>query len=151
MLLEALWLLFPVAALVGLLAAWKRRRLVLATTLGLLLAFFALAYAAKEADFRDADGWIGCWPSCSALQVGHGRRSDVRARRRTLARSGDDRPRTRTTHLALARAGRWHVGGVPRRPLLRTAYLGAVGIAAIIALLLFSYAIYVNFIERCAH
>jgi hypothetical protein len=35
--------------------------------------------------------------------------------------------------------------------LLRTAYLGAVGIAAIIALLLFSYAICVNFIERCAH
>jgi hypothetical protein len=71
-LLEALWLLFPVAALVGLLAAWKRRRLVLATTLGLLLAFFALAYAAKEADFRDADGWIDCWPSCSALQVATG-------------------------------------------------------------------------------
>jgi hypothetical protein len=50
-------------------AAWRRRRFVLAATLGGLLVFFALALAAQEADVHDADGWVDCWPGCSAFQV----------------------------------------------------------------------------------
>jgi hypothetical protein len=73
-LLRALWLLFPVAAVLACAAAWNRRRLITATAPPLLIlgAFFALALAAKETDFQDADGWIDCWPSCSVVQTATG-------------------------------------------------------------------------------
>jgi hypothetical protein len=34
----------------------------------LLLAGWVLAKLAYDADYHDADGYVDCWPSCSALQ-----------------------------------------------------------------------------------
>jgi hypothetical protein len=54
--------------------AWRRGRLWTAALL-VVVAFAAawgLALAAMWTDYRDADGWVDCWPSCTALQHGVG-------------------------------------------------------------------------------
>jgi hypothetical protein len=61
------------AGLVALLIAASRRgRLfITATTLVLSVAVaWILAAAAVRTDYRDADGFVDCWPSCSAFQDG---------------------------------------------------------------------------------
>jgi hypothetical protein len=61
-----------VLAAVGALLYWSHRRgRLLAVSLVLfVLATVAsgLAYAAVETDYRDADGWVDCWPDCTPLQ-----------------------------------------------------------------------------------
>lgn len=61
------------AVLAGcLIAAWKRGRL--AVAFGLLTIVlgivWGLALAAIWTDYRDADGFVDCWPSCSRFQDG---------------------------------------------------------------------------------
>ena len=54
--------------------SWRRGRLGWAF-LGITVALVGLwlaAAAAVRSDYRDADGYIDCWPSCSALQDGVG-------------------------------------------------------------------------------
>lgn len=49
---------------------WRRGRIgltVLAVT-AVIAAAWILARAAVRADYRDADGYVDCWPTCSALQ-----------------------------------------------------------------------------------
>ena len=72
--LRVLWLLFPLAAVAACLAASTRKRLLAATTPPLILlgALFALAVLAQHTDFRDADGWVDCWPNCSPVQIATG-------------------------------------------------------------------------------
>lgn len=70
--LEAIVALLASPVILGavLVAAWRRRRLgpIFVATVVLLAAAWALAAAAQAADFRDADGWVDCWPHCSLLQ-----------------------------------------------------------------------------------
>jgi hypothetical protein len=57
---------------VVLVLSWRRGwlgRSFLAISLLLALLWIA-AGAAVRSDYRDADGYIDCWPSCSALQDG---------------------------------------------------------------------------------
>ena len=63
-------LLLTVAVVTGLVLAHRRHRLVLAAAsmLVLLTAAWTVAFAAAAGDFHDADGFIDCWPHCSALQ-----------------------------------------------------------------------------------
>jgi hypothetical protein len=72
--LRALWLSFALLIPVALLFAARSRRLFVRTAppLVLLATSFALALVAQETDYRDADGWIDCWPHCSALQQATG-------------------------------------------------------------------------------
>ena len=53
---------------------WRARRralpLVVAVA-GLALAFVIAAVLIAQ-DYRDADGWVDCWPNCSTLQTGVG-------------------------------------------------------------------------------
>jgi hypothetical protein len=53
-------------------AVWNgyRRRLGRNVLLGLTLlaALWALAALAVSTDWRDADGYVDCWPNCSPLQ-----------------------------------------------------------------------------------
>lgn len=69
-LLQGLWPLFPIAVLVAVAGAWKGglRPRGAVVALVLLAACFVLALSAQATDFRDADGWIDCWPSCSGVQ-----------------------------------------------------------------------------------
>jgi hypothetical protein len=66
--------LVAVLVLVGLASflyvAWRRNRLAPAfiAVIVVLAVFWVLAYAAISTDYRDADGFIDCWPSCSRYQ-----------------------------------------------------------------------------------
>jgi hypothetical protein len=59
-----------VGILVALLAANRHGHLLAAAlpTLLLLAIAWAIAKVAQDADYRDADGWVDCWPSCSRVQ-----------------------------------------------------------------------------------
>ncbi len=69
---ELLVFVVPFAALVGAVAlrlVWPR--VLTAAVLGAVLLLGALdllAWAAIATDFRDADGFIDCWPDCTFLQ-----------------------------------------------------------------------------------
>ncbi len=54
--------------------AWKRGRLwpALIAMTAVLASTWALALVAMWTDYRDADGWIDCWPACTLLQDGVG-------------------------------------------------------------------------------
>jgi hypothetical protein len=58
------------AALGVLAAAFRRRRLLEASALLTVAGFlaFAIAMLAVARDYRDANGFIDCWPDCSAFQ-----------------------------------------------------------------------------------
>jgi hypothetical protein len=59
------------AVLVALLVAANRRRRLrsaFAAVTVVLVSTWVLAWLAVRADYRDADGFIDCWPSCSVLQ-----------------------------------------------------------------------------------
>ncbi len=58
------------ALAVALVLARRRGRLglVFLATTALLAAAWVLARVAVDADYRDADGYVDCWPSCTALQ-----------------------------------------------------------------------------------
>ena len=75
--LEAIVALLAPAVVLGalLVASWRRRRLgpMFLAVVAVLAAAWALAFAAQAADFRDADGWVDCWPHCSLLQEAVGR------------------------------------------------------------------------------
>jgi hypothetical protein len=46
------------------------RTAVLLAMVGVVLGIaWILAWVAESTDFRDADGWADCWPSCSAVQT----------------------------------------------------------------------------------
>jgi hypothetical protein len=49
---------------------WRRRRLAAAFLAGtaVIALLWMLAFAAIRSDYRDADGWIDCWPHCTVLQ-----------------------------------------------------------------------------------
>jgi ABC-type Fe3+ transport system permease subunit len=69
-------LLAPAVVLgVLLVASWRRGRLgpVFLAVVALLAGAWALSAAAQATDFRDADGWVDCWPHCSLLQEAVGR------------------------------------------------------------------------------
>lgn len=57
-----------------LLLAWKRGRLwpALLAVNAVLAGTWGLAAVAMRTDYRDADGWIDCWPACTLLQDGVG-------------------------------------------------------------------------------
>jgi hypothetical protein len=52
--------------------AWRRRptlgKLVLVLSAGAVGAAWALATQLVRTDYRDADGFVDCWPDCTALQ-----------------------------------------------------------------------------------
>ncbi|HEY4621920.1 MAG TPA: hypothetical protein VIG93_09485 [Gaiellaceae bacterium] len=64
--------LLALAGLASLLyVAWRRRRLAstfIVVTIGSAL-LWGLAFAAIWTDYRDADGFVDCWPYCTAFQV----------------------------------------------------------------------------------
>src|SRR5919197_762834 len=49
---------------------YRRRRLVrdVALGLGLVTGLWILAALAISTDWRDADGYVDCWPNCSLVQ-----------------------------------------------------------------------------------
>jgi hypothetical protein len=53
-----------------LVVAWRRRRLgtAFAGITVILACAWGLAKIAVEHDYRDADGYVDCWPSCSHVQ-----------------------------------------------------------------------------------
>lgn len=58
----------------ALVLAWWRGRLwvaLLAVILA-LASMWGLAFVATWTDYRDADGWVDCWPACTLLQDGVG-------------------------------------------------------------------------------
>ncbi len=70
--LEAIVALLAPVVVLGALLLFSRRQgrlgpMFLAAVV-LLAAAWALAAAAQATDFRDADGFVDCWPSCSLLQ-----------------------------------------------------------------------------------
>jgi hypothetical protein len=49
------------------------RTAVLLAMVGLALGIvWILAWLAESTDFRDADGWVDCWPTCNAVQTATG-------------------------------------------------------------------------------
>jgi hypothetical protein len=66
--LVALGILVGLGALLYI--AWRRRRLAVAfiAVTVVMALLWALAYTAISKDYRDADGWVDCWPRCSAFQ-----------------------------------------------------------------------------------
>jgi hypothetical protein len=56
--------------LAGLVLAGRRGHLLAASVVALvsLSVAWVLAKLASDAEYRDADGWVDCWPSCSPLQ-----------------------------------------------------------------------------------
>jgi hypothetical protein len=54
--------------------AHRRGQLLAASLVLFVLAVAAsgLAYAAVATDYRDADGFVDCWPSCTAIQEATG-------------------------------------------------------------------------------
>jgi hypothetical protein len=63
-------LLVSVVLVVGLVFADRHRRLLLASggSLALLAVSWVLAALAVRTDYRDADGFVDCWPGCSTFQ-----------------------------------------------------------------------------------
>lgn len=61
--------LVVVGVVAGLVVATRRGHLLLASagTLTVLAGMWLLAVLAVRADYRDADGFIDCWPSCTAV------------------------------------------------------------------------------------
>lgn len=62
--------LVAIGILAALLAAHRRGHL-LATAVPVLMLLalaWVLAWIAQDTHYRNADGWIDCWPSCSPLQ-----------------------------------------------------------------------------------
>jgi 1,4-dihydroxy-2-naphthoate octaprenyltransferase len=59
-----------VAIVAGLVLAHRRGHLIAAAVAVLLLlaAAWVLAKVAYDRDYRDADGFVDCWPSCSPVQ-----------------------------------------------------------------------------------
>jgi hypothetical protein len=62
--------LVAIGIVAGLLFAHRRGHLLAAALPTLLFLAFAwvLAKIAQDTDYRDADGWVDCWPSCSPVQ-----------------------------------------------------------------------------------
>jgi hypothetical protein len=62
-------LLVVVAVIAGLVVAARHGHLLVAAaaTLAVMASFWVLAVLAVRADYRDADGFIDCWPSCTAI------------------------------------------------------------------------------------
>jgi hypothetical protein len=62
-------LLVVVAVIAGLVVAARHGRLLVASvaTLTVLAGMWLLAVLAVRADYRDADGFIDCWPGCTAV------------------------------------------------------------------------------------
>ena len=58
-----------VAVIAGLVLATRRGHLLLASagTLASLTGLWLLALLAVRADYHDADGFIDCWPGCTAV------------------------------------------------------------------------------------
>jgi hypothetical protein len=63
-------LLVVVGIVAGLVVAARRGHLLLASagTLAALAGMWALAAVAVRADYRDADGFVDCWPGCTPVQ-----------------------------------------------------------------------------------
>jgi hypothetical protein len=61
--------LVVVAAIAGLVVAARHGHLLVASaaTLTALAGMWLLAVLAVRADYQDADGFIDCWPSCTAV------------------------------------------------------------------------------------
>jgi hypothetical protein len=61
--------LVVVGVIAGLVVVARRGHLLLASagTLTVLAGMWLLAVLAVRADYRDADGFIDCWPSCTAV------------------------------------------------------------------------------------
>lgn len=70
----ALWLALAAAATAAVVVGWRARHGVLWTGGALLVVvgIWTLAKIAYDRDWRDADGFFDCYPSCSALQRGVG-------------------------------------------------------------------------------
>jgi hypothetical protein len=50
----------------------RRRTLPLVVAVAGLATAFVIAVVLIAHDYRDADGWVDCWPHCSTLQTGVG-------------------------------------------------------------------------------
>lgn len=46
----------------------RGREVAVLAALAIVLAAYVLSAVAIEADYRDADGYMDCWPSCTGLQ-----------------------------------------------------------------------------------
>jgi hypothetical protein len=60
--------LFLSLASVLFIARHRRLGLAFLTETIVFIAGWSLARAAVESDYRDADGYVDCWPSCTVLQ-----------------------------------------------------------------------------------
>jgi hypothetical protein len=67
---EATALVLLLAPAVVVYVGWRRGRFALAylSCVGALLALWAATLLAIDVDYRDADGHMDCWPSCTAYQ-----------------------------------------------------------------------------------
>jgi hypothetical protein len=61
----------PLLSSYGFWRTW-RRGLPLVVAVAALAAAFVTAAVLIAQDYRDADGWVDCWPNCSTLQTGVG-------------------------------------------------------------------------------
>jgi hypothetical protein len=68
------WLGLAAAVVAAVVVGWRARRGVLITGVALITVavVWIAAKVANDRDYRDADGWVDCWPSCTALQRGVG-------------------------------------------------------------------------------
>jgi len=61
------WFLVAVLTLSAVVASWKGTRIAIPVA-AVLVAAWAAAAIAIGTDYRDADGFMDCWPGCTALQ-----------------------------------------------------------------------------------
>jgi hypothetical protein len=67
---EAMAAVFLLGLPVVLYVGWRRGRFAVAylACVGVLLGLWGATLLAIEVDYRDADGHMDCWPSCTAFQ-----------------------------------------------------------------------------------
>jgi|SRR5919201_422757 hypothetical protein len=66
----AVWIGLAAAVISALIVGWRARHgmLISAVAFIAVTAVWVVAKIASDHDYHDADGWVDCWPSCTALQ-----------------------------------------------------------------------------------
>jgi hypothetical protein len=68
------WLGLGAGVVAALATGWHAQHGAVISASGLVVAagIWIMAKVANDTDYRNADGWVDCWPSCTPLERGVG-------------------------------------------------------------------------------